>query len=423
MYLDNTFKLKTQSIPLPKGAWLTVFLLFFVGMLNYLDRTTIATMRSSIIDAIPMTDAKFGMLTTVFLWVYALLSPLSGYIADRFGRSKVIIVSLFVWSLVTWLTSYATTYNQLLLTRALMGISEAFYIPAAGALIIDYHKNSTQSIATSVHTIGITLGSSLGFIGGWLAEKYTWHYAFHIFGVIGIIYAFILAFLLKEAPRDNQNEQEQKKEKKEESLNFGSVVKDLFKRKEFVYLFVFWGILGIVGWTIIAWLPTYYKEQFDLSQSIAGLYATVYLYPVSIVGLLLGGFLSDFLSKTNRYARISVPIIGLSIAAPCVFFAGYTSMLYLVIFLFMGYAFARATVETNFTPILCSIANQRYRSTGLGILNMIATMIGGLGIYITGALRDMNVSLNHIYQIASFSIVICVGLLWLIKKELRKQNK
>lgn len=413
--------MQTQSTPLPKRAWLTVFLLFFVGMLNYLDRTTIATMRSSIIDTIPMTDAEFGMLTTVFLWVYALLSPLSGYIADRFGRSKVIIASLFVWSLVTWLTSYATTYNQLFLTRALMGISEAFYLPAAGALIIDYHKNSTQSIATGVHTTGITLGSSLGFIGGWLAEKYTWQDAFHIFGVIGIIYAFILVFFLKEAPRDNQNEQEQKK--KEESLKFGFVVKNLFKRKEFIYLFVFWGILGIVGWIILAWLPTYYREQFNLSQSIAGLYATAYLYPVMMVGMLLGGFLADFWSKTNRYARILVPMIGLSIAAPCVFLAGCTSMLYLVIFLFMGYALTRGTVDANYTPILCSIADERCRSTGLGILNMIATLVGGVGIYITGALRDMNVSLNHIYQIASFSLVICVGLLWLMKKELKKQNK
>lgn len=120
-------------------AWLMVGLLCFVGCLNYLDRVIITTMRSSIVEAIPMSDAKFGLLTSVFLWVYGLLSPFAGFLADKFKRSHVIIVSLFIWSVVTWLTSHATTFEELLATRALMGISEACYIPAALALITDYH--------------------------------------------------------------------------------------------------------------------------------------------------------------------------------------------------------------------------------------------------------------------------------------------
>ena len=119
---------------LPTRAWLTVGLLWVVGCLNYLDRVMIATMRGSIKEAIPMTDAQFGLLTSVFLLVYAALSPFAGFLADRFNRSRVIVGSLFFWSLVTWLTAHAKTYDQLLLTRALMGISEACYLPAAVAL-------------------------------------------------------------------------------------------------------------------------------------------------------------------------------------------------------------------------------------------------------------------------------------------------
>lgn len=402
------------------NPWLIVGLLFVVGALNYLDRTMIATMRTSIVENIPMTDAQFGLLTSIFLWVYGLLSPFAGFMADRFSRSKVIIGSLFVWSLVTWLTSHATTYNQLLATRALMGISEAFYIPAALALIVDYHKGSTQSLATGLHITGVMVGQSLGFVGGWLAESHSWSYAFHIFGVIGIIYAAILFFILKDAPVNTSTEQNSEEEinKEDRKVRFGGAIRDLFTRKSFIYLFIFWGVMGVIGWMVMAWLPTYYKEQFNLSQSLAGFYATAYLYPASIVGLLLGGYLSDRWSKTNRFARILVPMIGLAIAAPSVFIGGYTSILAVAIVFFLIYGLTRMFVDTNLMPILCITVDKRYRATGYGILNMFATIIGGLGIYAAGALRDSQINLNLVFQLASASILICIFLLWLVRKDI-----
>src|SRR5690625_1588010 len=122
-----TKKLSFSNAGLLPGAWRVVALLFFVGVLNYLDRTTITTMHESITGAIPMTDAQFGLLTSVFLWVYGILSPFAGFLADRYNRSKVIIASLVVWSSVTLLTGFCTTFEQLLVTRALMGVSEAAY--------------------------------------------------------------------------------------------------------------------------------------------------------------------------------------------------------------------------------------------------------------------------------------------------------
>src|SRR4051812_16778753 len=99
----------------------------------------ITTMRDPIKESIQMTEAQFGLLTSVFLWVYGVLSPFGGYLADRFNRRSVIMVSLFVWSAVTWWTGHVHTFHELLAARALMGISEACYIPAALALIADYH--------------------------------------------------------------------------------------------------------------------------------------------------------------------------------------------------------------------------------------------------------------------------------------------
>ncbi len=407
---------------LPSRAWLTVGLLFLVGLLNYLDRIMLTTMRGSIMESIPMTEAEFGLLTSIFLWIYAILSPLAGFMADRFKRSHVIIASLFVWSLVTWMTGHATTYNQLLLSRALMGISEAFYIPAALALIVDYHRGPTQSLATGLHLAGVMLGQSLGFLGGWIAEKFNWNLAFNSFGLIGISYAIILIFLLREPVHTGIleiKETDKKKEDKIEKIKFTGVLKNIFSKPAYIYLLIFWGFMGLVSWMISAWLPTYYQENFQLSQTQAGLYATAYLYPVSIVGAILAGVITDKWSVRNKYARVLVPIIGLAIAAPCVFLASYTSVLPLAIIFLMVYGFMRMTVDDNLMPIMCLFVENRYRATAYGVMNMFATIVGGLGIFLTGVMRDMSIDLGTIYQVAALSLLVCILLLFMVKRNIK----
>ena len=411
--------IKDKTI-LPKGAWLVVALLFIVGALNYLDRTMITTMRNSIEDGIPMSDAQFGLLTSVFLWVYGLLSPFAGFLADRFNRSKVILGSLLVWSIVTWLTAHATNFEQLLATRALMGISEACYIPAALALIVDYHRGPTRSLATGIHIAGIMVGSSLGFLGGWIAEKHEWNLVFSIFGIIGIGYSVILFFVLHDAPSDHLD---QTSEKQNNKVNFLNAIRDLFTRVSFILLLFFWGLIGVVNWMVVGWLPTYYKEHFDLTQSIAGFYATAYLYPASIAGLLLGGFWADRWSRKNSSARILVPIIGLCLAAPGIFIGSYTSILPLAISFFFLYGLTRTFTDSNLMPILCIIADQRYLATGYGVLNFFGTVVGGVGLYSAGVLRDRQVNLSRVYQFASLLILACILLLLLVKWYAKKNSR
>lgn len=410
-----------QSL-LSKGAWLTVALLFVAAALNYLDRMMIATMRDSIVTAIPMTDAQFGLLTSAFLWVYGLLSPFAGYIADRFNKARVITGSLFVWSAVTWLTGRATTFEELLVARALMGISEAFYIPAALALIVDYHRGTTRSLAVGLHLAGTTVGQSLGFIGGLVAEKSGWNNAFLIFGVIGVIYSVFLMFALKEPEKKHSGIQADSGYNAQ-NIRFGHAIRHLLGKKTFIYLLLFWCLMGIVGWLVMGWLPTYYKDHFQLTQGTAGLYATAYLYPASILGLLAGGFWADRWVKTNAGARILVPMIGLCIAAPCVFVAGHASLLAVAVVLFMGYAFTRMFVDSNLMPVLCMLIDTRYRATGYGVLNMLATIVGGAGIYVAGALRDSQVNLGIMYQFAALCIAICIILLFTIKNIKKHENE
>ncbi|GAB3254179.1 MFS transporter [Larkinella harenae] len=403
-------------MPAPKSSfypWLVVGLLCVVGCLNYLDRMMITTMRSSILAEIPMTDGQFGLLTSVFLWIYGLLSPLAGYLADRFNRSRVIIGSLFVWSIVTWFTARATTFEELLLTRALMGISEACYIPAALALIVDYHRGSTRSLATGIHMGGIMVGQSLGFIGGWLAENHSWSYAFGVFGLIGIGYAVLLALVLRD-PSSNQPEMTPSTSTVP-PISFKAALTDLFRRKSYRIALMLWGLGGIVSWLVVGWLPTYYKEEFNLSQTVAGLYATGYFHTASLVGVLTGGFLADRWSRTNPRGRILVPFIGLVVAAPGIFLASSTSILPIAIGCFMIYAFTRTFLDANMMPILCLIADPRYRATGYGVLNLVACIVGGIGLYAGGILRDADINLSRMFQFAALTLLISAGLLYTIK--------
>lgn len=406
-------QLKVNKEILPRKAWLFVFLLAIVGCLNYLDRIMITTMRSSIIDSIPMSETEFGLLTAVFLWVYGFLSPFGGYLADKFSRSKVIIFSLFIWSLVTYLTSLCTSYEELLVTRALMGVSEACYIPAALAFITDYHQNKTRSLAVGIHMSGIILGQSLGFVGGWMAETHSWSFAFEFFGVFGIIYAFILGLIIKDSPQTTTHQEQGSRDK----VYFWSAIKDLFSRQGFRLALVFWSLFGISGWLIIGWLPTFYQEKFNFSQSTAGFYATAFLYSASFVGVIFGGFLADKWAKVNPRSRILLPAIGLLIGAPAIYFASTSQLLIVAVVGFMIYSFTRAFTDSNMMPILCMVSNVKHRATGYGLLNFFSCLIGGIGLYAGGILRDMNISLSIIFILASLAMIVGGFTLFFIKKE------
>ncbi len=407
-----------KNSPTMTRAWLIVALLWVVAALNYLDRNMVATMRLSLKASIPMTDAQFGLLTSVFLWVYGSLSPFAGFLADRFKRSHVILASLLVWSAVTWLSGQARNFEELLLARALMGVSEACYIPAALALVADYHRGATRSLATGLHMSGIMVGSGLGGLGGWIADRHDWRFAFTLFGLIGIIYGILLLFFLRDAPRDSNPTQ-----LAEKPVRLGEAASSLFSQKSFWLIAAYWGLLGLVGWFVVGWLPTFLQERFSLSQGVSGLSATGYVQAGSVLGVFLGGYLADRWSAKNPRGRIWVTMAGLLIAAPGVLLAANTSVLPLALAGMTLYGLTRAFSDANTMPILCLVVNPRFRATGYGILNFFGTLVGGATIYAGGALKDANVPLSVIFQITAFCLVACAALLWFIKTNPEYENR
>jgi MFS family permease len=182
-------------------SWLVVAMLWVVALLNYLDRVMITTMRDPIVADFSLNDAQFGLLTSVFLWSYGLLSPFGGFLADKFSRKKMIIISIFVWSAVTLWTGFVSSFHEMLIARTCMGISEACYIPAGLALITEYHRDRTRSLATGLHMTGLYAGVFIAGLGGYIAELWGWRYGFQIFGVFGIFYSLFLLIFLKDKKR------------------------------------------------------------------------------------------------------------------------------------------------------------------------------------------------------------------------------
>ena len=185
--------------------WVVVALLWGVALLNYMDRQMLSTMKESMqLDISELQTAEnFGRLMAVFLWIYGLMSPFAGAIADRVNRKWLIVISLFVWSAVTYGMGYANTFTEIYWLRALMGVSEALYIPAGLSLIADWHSDKTRSLAVGIHMTGLYTGQAIGGFGATVAASYTWHTAFHWFGLIGIAYALLLVLCLRENPNHN----------------------------------------------------------------------------------------------------------------------------------------------------------------------------------------------------------------------------
>lgn len=399
-----------DSPPAP-GAWSVVALLWFSAGLNYMARIMITTMHSSIVASFPITEAEFGLLTSVFLWVYGSLGPLAGFLADRYRRRRMILFSLLAWSLVTWLTGFAKTFHQLLAMRALMGVCEAGYIPAAMAFISDFHRGRTRALAVGVHMSGVFTGAALGGLGGWLADLVSWHFAFQLVGIAGAAYSVVLFFGLRDAsPEAGMDGKDAAA-----PARFGTALAGLLRSGSFLLLLLFVAGMGAVAWTVLGWAPTYLKEHFHIGQGEAGFSATGYLNLAGVVGLLVSGAWAGRWIRRSPRAFIYVIAVGLAIAAPGVLLSAKAGWLALSVLGLIFYGFGVEFSDSNVTPIVCQVVDPRYRATALGTLNLSVAVVGGLAVYGAGVLRDLRVETSLILTVAAAAQLICLVPLLLVK--------
>lgn len=369
-------------------SWLVVGLLWGVALLNYMDRQMLSTMREAMqIDIVELQSAeRFGNLMAVFLWIYALMSPVAGAIADRLNRKWLIVGSLFVWSSVTYLMGVADTYSQVYWLRALMGVSEALYIPAGLSLIADYHTGKSRSLAIGIHMTGLYTGQAIGGFGATVAAMFTWHTTFHWFGIIGIVYSLILIFLL----RDKKPEVKTKTEKligQNKKPSFFAGFMYLFTNLSFWVILFYFAAPSLPGWATKNWLPTLFKESLGVDMAMAGPISTITIAVSSFIGVIVGGYLSDSWVQKNLRGRIYTGAIGLGLTIPSLLLLGFGQS-YIAILAGVFFGIGYGMFDANNMPILCQFVPSRYRATAYGIMNLVGVTAGAYITQLLGGFTD-----------------------------------
>lgn len=398
---------RSRTVPEPGSPsrslhpWLLVGLLWVVAALNYLDRQVAFSLFPLLQRDLAATSTQLGLVGTVFLWTYGLLSPAAGYLADRFGRVRIILIGLVVWSIVTWLTGHVRTIEELLWTRALMGISEACYLPAALALVVSAHPEKTRSLAAGIHQSGLYSGVILGGVwGGWMGETHGWRAAFTVLGAVGVVYFIVLFIFLR----------------RQSEPSSGAVPRpmhglaELLRNPAFLRLGATFGLVGVANWLVYTWLPVFLVENFSLGLAAAGFSATFYLQVASYVGILLGGFASDRWQQVSPRGRILTQVIGLGLAAPFLFILGSTKMFPILVLGLIVFGLGRGLYDCNTMPVLSQFVPSGLRSTGYGLMNCLSCLLGGVMAGLAGYLKSQ-VGLVVAFQCSAAVLVVAVVLL------------
>ena len=363
--------------------WVVVGLLWGVALLNYMDRQMLSTMKEAMqIDIAELQSAaNFGWLMAIFLYIYGFMSPVSGIIADRLNRKWLIVGSLFVWSSVTYLMGIATTFQQVFWLRALMGVSEALYIPAGLSLIADYHTGKSRSLAVGIHMTGLYTGQAIGGFGATVAAAYSWHSAFHWFGIIGISYAIVLMLFLRDKKPEIVEERPTPRQKEPVLVSLKSLISNV----AFWVILLYFAAPSLPGWATKNWLPTLFAENLNLPMSEAGPMSTITIALSSFIGVFVGGLMSDLWVQKNLRGRIYTGAIGLGLTIPSLLLLGYGHSVIAVVGAGLLFGIGYGIFDTNNMPILCQFVPARQRATAYGFMNMIGVFAGA---FITGILGE-----------------------------------
>ncbi|MGI6795018.1 MFS transporter, partial [Bacteroides sp. KG68] len=348
-----------------------------VALLNYMDRQMLSTMQEAMkADIAELNKAEaFGALMAIFLWIYGFLSPVAGMIADRVNRKWLVVGSLFVWSAVTSLMGYADSFGELYWLRALMGVSEALYIPAALSLIADWHQGKSRSLAIGIHMTGLYMGQAIGGFGATIAAMFSWHTTFHWFGFIGMAYSLVLMLALRENPVHDTAKKPAGAPATAKSSLLGGLGM-LFSMWAFWIILFYFAVPSLPGWATKNWLPTLFADSLGIPMSEAGPISTITIAVSSFIGVIVGGILSDRWVQRNVRGRVYTGAIGLGMTIPALVLLGFGHSFVAVVGAGLLFGVGYGIFDANNMPILCQFVPTRLRATAYGIMNMTGVFAG-----------------------------------------------
>jgi MFS family permease len=390
--------------------WVVVGLIWVVACLNYMDRMTLFAIFPILHQQMGLSNVALAMLGSVFLWAYGLCSPIGGYLGDRFNRKTVILCSLAIFSLVTFITGLAQNQTQLVTLRIFLGVSESLFLPAALAHIASFHSNATRSMANALALTALPAGAGLGgFYGGFMAEHSSWRAGFYLLGVFGfLLLLLLLAVLPDEDPLTRQTRMGQGCAGDKESV--GTKLAGVLRNRTSLCLIFLAIALSLTSWPLGSWMPTYYFEKFAMSLTRAGFILGLVTYTPALLGCLAGGIWADRWARTNPKGRIWVQVIALSVMSPTMLAVGFIPGVGQMSLNLLIYSLARGTLEVNSMPIFSSVMPSGRWATAYGLYNLAGTLAGSLGILFVGYMKDswgigLSLSLMSLFLFSAFVVM------------------
>lgn len=359
-------------------------MLWIAFVINYIDRQVVFSIFPALTKDLGFTNDTLGLIGTIFIWVYSLCNPFVGRIADVYSRPRMIVLSIILWSMATLGTGLAGSVASFLALRAVMGVTEALYVPPALGVIGTLHSGATRSRALALHGTaqfaGIVVGSSFG---GYMAEGPGWRMAFFVLAGMGLIYAPILWMRLR--PLDYVPAPVVRKDAKRVA---STPYRDMAGNACYLALSLAFFALCIMLWMIYSWLPTHLGEKMGLSMSRAGVEAAFWVQLGNLAGNLIGGALGDAMSRRWPVARFVLVCIGLACCAPMAYFAIASTTLGTFKVFALGFGLTAGLMTGNHFAASYDITAPWNYGIGAGTLNMIGGISGGAAIFVAGHLKD-----------------------------------
>ena len=360
--------------------WKIVFMLFGIAALNYGDRTAISAVLPLLRADLGLTDIVMAGIGSAFLWSYALGSPLAGYLADRMSRSRLVLFSLIAWSTVMLLTGFVHSAPVLILTRVFLGLAECAYLPASIALIADHHDAGTRGTAMGIQIAGMQMGLIGGStLAGYLGEHFGWRIDFFVLGGAGLLLGLAASFILRDGPVTAPPAGA--------GLAGLRGVTQLLRIPGYVTVVAGAMLIAVGTWIFLNWLPLYFHERFQMSLGGAGFSSSAMLQIAAVLGVTVGGYISDRTGGGSPRGRILLLSICYFCAAPFLLTFGGKAGLGAINASIFAYSFLQNLGSASECPIICGVAGPRLRSTGLGILNTLNCTAGGIGVMLVGILK------------------------------------
>jgi MFS family permease len=387
--------------------WELLILLWFAFFLNQADRQIFSVVLPLIRKDLGLTDAELGLIASALVWTYGLLVPIAGFVGDTFSRRNIIGFALLFWSVSTLSTGLCTTFIQFILLRGIAtGGGEAFYAPAANALLGQKYPEN-RAFVLSIHQTSNYAGIVLsGLIAGYVGEHYGWEKAFFLFGGFGILLAFLIFKRLhKDNPRTIIQEVSpiSKREKVREISRTALIIG---RKPSFWLLTLGFGCMVFVNVAYLTWMPSFLAEKFALSLTNAGFSSLFYHHIGAFLGVLSGAKIADHYAKSSPQSRLIIQSLGLLIGAPFIYWMGISTNLTIAYVALFVFGFFRGWYDSNIVASLYEIIPMKLRSTSYGLMLACAFLIGASSPYLLGFLKP---TLGLSAGLASLSIVYVIG--------------